>query len=121
MGFVFIFVFPFDFRPLRFEDFDIDQFVDYLQNDDEIASNNHQPHESTPSPNHQTGYANNFEPATQSTSTEKFFYTCTVCRDILGSSHELLRHVRTHTRLKAFRGEEGFKVIHRDRLFNMRP
>jgi hypothetical protein len=100
-GFVFIFV------SIRFEDFDIDQFVDYLQNDDDIANNNN--HESTPSPERQTGYEN--QPATQSSSaTERFFYTCTVCREILSNSQELLRHIRTHTRLKALKSEESQKV-----------
>lgn len=94
----------------RFEDFDIDQFVDYLQNDDELANTNHQNNETTPSPIHQTGYTNSFtpEPTTQSSNQplENFFYTCTVCREILGNSQELLKHVRTHTKLKAFKNEK---------------
>ena len=43
---------------------------------------------------------------------DKFFYTCTVCREILNSSQELLKHVRTHTRLKAFKSDQSQKVSH---------
>ncbi|CRK90643.1 CLUMA_CG004342, isoform A [Clunio marinus] len=98
---------------LPFEDFDIDQFVDYLQNDEEIAGNNLHLNESSPSPNHQSGYVNNFthEATTQSTS-EKFFYTCTVCREILGNSQELLNHVRTHTSMKVYNSENSRKNSH---------
>ena len=112
-------VFILFFLPNRFEDFDIDQFVDYLQNDDVLTSNNHQHNESTSSPVHQTGYTNSFtqETTTQSTSLEKFFYTCTVCREILENSQELLKHVRTHTRLKAFKSNDRDKVSHLSGLF----
>jgi hypothetical protein len=99
---------------IRFEDFDIDQFVDYLQNDDDIVSNSHLQNEPTPSPVPQSGYINNLhEPSTQSI-VEKFFYTCTVCREILANSQDLLKHVRTHTKLKEPKCNGKQKVSHSD-------
>jgi hypothetical protein len=31
---------------------------------------------------------------------EKLFYTCTVCHETVESGHDLLKHVRTHTKLR---------------------
>lgn len=103
--------------------------MDYLQNDEDLVSNNQPNNVSTPSPDHQTGSTNHFtrETTTQSTS-EKFCYTCTVCREVLGDSQELLKHLRTHTRLKTyncaesqnvsclhvFRAEDGIKLTQID-------
>lgn len=87
--------------------------MDYLQNDEDLVSNNQLHNTSTPSPNHQTGFNNHLtrETTTQSRA-EKFCYTCTVCREVLSDSQELLRHVRTHTRLKTFNCSDNHKVLH---------
>lgn len=84
----------------RFEDFYIDQFVDYLESDvngnghDASSQNgNHQ--------KHQLNSNNNHKPCN---------YQCTVCRETLGSGSELLKHVRTHTRMIGSQHENNLKV-----------
>lgn len=89
----------------RFEDFDIEQFVDYLQDNVEPASS-----QQGNGPVQNCANNDQKQPSPQSNS---FFYKCTVCREIVGSSQELLRHVRTHTRPMRFsNGANNRRVSH---------
>lgn len=99
----------FRLNPSRFEDFDIDQFVDYLQNNEEIVNNHESPKNSVVNGHHPVDGSNNSRQSESPDDTksfgndsmkETFFYTCTVCHEVVESGRDLLKHVRTHTRLR---------------------
>lgn len=89
-------------KKFRFEDFCIDQFVDYIENNNDVNHNGHANERSSGSvrQQHMKKYKKNQHLRQQQklSSSKEFFYKCTVCREIVNSGAELLRHVRTHTR-----------------------
>lgn len=85
--------------------------MDYLQNNDDIVNNQQDTSPPTPG-NHQHSdvpaitNSDNSEDVISSANDsmkEKLFYTCTVCREIVESGQDLLKHVRTHTRMRGAR------------------
>lgn len=109
-----IFSHHFHFAARRFEDFDIDQFVDYLQNNNDDIGNNHDSSSPCYPPltnglHHPVDVSINSRPSESpddsksfgdDSQKETFFYKCTVCHEVVESGKDLLQHVRTHTRMQ---------------------